>query len=85
MRLIDADKADVERIPTSYGSYSSGEDIKEWLGEQPTVEAMPVVHGRWDKNHPDDTVYYCTNCLIPQDWPTNYCPSCGAKMDGGAT
>ena len=37
MRLIDADKADVERISCFYGSECRIQDVQEWLDEQPTV------------------------------------------------
>lgn len=37
MRLIDADKADVERISCFYGSECRIKDVQEWLDEQPTV------------------------------------------------
>lgn len=46
-RLIDADKADVEKISCYYGSNCYVEDVQAWLDEQPTVDALPVVHGRW--------------------------------------
>ena len=38
MRLIDADKADVERISCFYGSECRIADVQEWLDEQPTVD-----------------------------------------------
>ena len=38
MRLIDADKADVERINCFYGSECRIADVQEWLDEQPTVD-----------------------------------------------
>ena len=38
MRLIDADKADVERINCFYGSECRLTDVQEWLDEQPTVK-----------------------------------------------
>ena len=46
---------------------------------QPTVDAVPVRHGKWEVT----PVYIkCSECgesfmLIPQ----NYCPNCGARMD----
>ena len=81
MRLIDADKAEVERINTSYGSYSSVEDIKEWLDEQPTIDSVPVVHGRWIPVYSEIAV--CSICgHVTGGLLTNYCPNCGAKMDG---
>ena len=63
------------------------------LVDAPTIEAEPVRHGRWD-----DTGRYtftdgslairCTECgaaLHLDEWEKyhwNYCPNCGAKMDG---
>ena len=50
-----------------------------------TVDAVPVVHGRWFAHHSHS--YECTCChakyitMRAKDW--NYCPNCGAKMDGG--
>ena len=47
----------------------------------------PVVHGRWIASH--DNFCACSICKYPvyfveAGWnQTNYCPNCGAKMDGG--
>ncbi len=54
-----------------------------------TVDAVPVVHGRWVK-----VDHYPPECSICGDiapltcdgeahYMGNYCPNCGAKMDGG--
>ncbi len=58
------------------------------VSEAPTVDAVEVVHGRWEKEfwHP----YRCSCCgktalLEPNGeyyCTSNYCPNCGAKMDG---
>ena len=43
-----------------------------------------VVHGRWIASH--DEFCACSICKYPVyvGWnQTNYCPNCGAKMDGG--
>lgn len=86
-RLIDANAADVEGISCYYGSRCYTDDVQEWLNEQPTVDAVPVVHGHWAWDTED--IYKCTNCgekshvkevMGKPDW--NYCPNCGAKMDG---
>ena len=53
------------------------------------VDVAPVRHGRWEMNsdRPDNII--CTNCDVGFDvWKHeakdfNYCPNCGAKMDGG--
>lgn len=57
-----------------------------------TIDTSPVVHGRWEKCENDGFEWY--QCSICQNRPLNdhnerpalsdYCPNCGAKMDGGA-
>lgn len=90
-RLIDADQADVDSIRCYYGNQCYLEDVQEWIDEQLTVDAVPVVHGRWElveyQTSPFgvDQEYQCSICGIPADYEniTRYCPNCGAKMDGG--
>ena len=50
----------------------------------PTVDAVEVVHGRWVELPMPRTQwkYRCGQCGCPQDYKHNYCPNCGAKMDG---
>lgn len=60
------------------------------LAALPAVEAAPVVHGRWIPRKGKWFVYYqCSVCGKKISYPsadgkafTNYCPNCGAKMDG---
>ena len=57
----------------------------------PAADVAPVRHGRWEKQN---GLYSCSECgkTCPYDvqadvieyWACNYCPKCGAKMDGGA-
>lgn len=51
------------------------ENVKDW---------MPVVHGHWDDTQMGfmycDTV--CSVCKTHSNSFYNYCPNCGAKMDG---
>lgn len=37
-------------------------------------------NGKWELNAPDDFIVYCSECMMPQDSPCNFCPSCGADM-----
>ena len=61
--------------------------IDEAIKNAPTIEAKPVVHGRWiSKNHHGyEWVFVCSNCDYIDGYPfndrSNYCPNCGAKMD----
>ena len=57
----------------------------------PTVDAVEVVHGRWIDGIGSYSTANCSVCgwKIPytEDYygylgKTNYCPNCGAKMDG---
>lgn len=65
--------------------------MRQALEECPAVDAVPVVHGRWEN-------YVCVACGFDLRWLTDgendleqwvwdegfdYCPNCGAKMDGG--
>ena len=36
--------------------------------------------GEWELNAPDDFIVYCSECMMPQDSPCNFCPNCGAEM-----
>lgn len=61
--------------------------IVEMLEKAETADVQPVVHGMWIPTK-DDNKKECSNCeiihLIAQ-YPhgqINYCPNCGAIMDG---
>ena len=51
------------------------------IEELPTVDAAPVVHGRWtDKG---SLSCRCSRCGCKSNNEYKYCPHCGTKMDGG--
>lgn len=58
------------------------EAVLKTMDEQPTIEAVPVVHGEWIKEmgafFPR---YICSACRekYGAEW-YRHCPSCGAKM-----
>ena len=52
--------------------------------DAPAADVVPVRHGRWIASH--DEFCQCSLCKYPvyAAWnTTNYCPNCGARMDGG--
>jgi rubrerythrin len=88
MRLIDADKLLQYYQKNHAAYYHSVTSIHRLIQQQPTVDAAPVVHGKWKllKNNSQSNFYMCSNCsyMVFSEWfLTDYCPSCGAKMDGG--
>lgn len=95
MRLIDADKLEVISYKGTEGWEDTFDAGVQWMAElidkQPTVEAVPVVHGKWIKNELLSTdfspVYDCSEChkSIVQKYLTlpQRCEHCGARMDGG--
>ncbi len=50
----------------------------------PTVDAAPVVHGRWGSNGiPDSMLSACSVCGFGCGaYSFRYYPNCGARMDG---
>lgn len=57
--------------------------------KEPAADVAPVVHGRWVKPVPGDGENYCSVCKAEQSWfygygyfEPDYCPNCGARMDG---
>ena len=64
------------------------DDFKKAIKKMPKgiiADVAPVVHGRWGE-YKFPPIICCSNC----DWATGieeknfqYCPNCGAKMDGG--
>lgn len=54
------------------------------IEDAPAVDAAPVVHGEWIELHEENghevgTCSHCRHVRIVD----NYCPNCGALMDGG--
>ena len=53
----------------------------------PAADVAPVRHGYWETNSDRPDSLICSVCKCGFDmWkhdPHNFCPNCGAKMDGG--
>ncbi len=67
---------------------TSGDYAAAWaeIAHAPSSDVEPVVHGEWE-NHFDYKMersgfYVCTQCIKMSAQKSDYCPNCGAKMDG---
>ena len=93
-RLIDAN-ALRETVTTDYYEhftrYHDTDQIAlvdmvcEAIEEAPTVDAVEVVHGRWIYEPVEFCIEKDIRCSVCRRYvkvPENYCPNCGAKMDG---
>lgn len=95
MRLIDVDTVMNAFTDECMGDESekmfSCHDIDRILDEVPTVDAAPVVHGRWEDKPTGrygQQQSWCSACRKPsgiggteKNRHRAYCPNCGAKMD----
>ena len=70
--------------------YYSTQSFRDVMKHRPTIDAVPVVHGKWihpDRREEATVSGRCSNC----GWEAHYyeddvadmpyCPNCGAKMD----
>ncbi len=100
MRLIDADALNDEMYHKSFevdngrNVWNSGLWIRykifeEAIRDAPTVDAVPVRHGKWTREN-NYGIWKCGECgckvnranpLKGNIWNYNYCPNCGAKME----
>ena len=97
-RLIYADKLlrDAEDYGPILNEMADFYDIKWLVDAQTTVDAAPVVHGKWvvEKVDATSTIFKCSKCyrevermndyfLKPTKFISHYYPycHCGAKMD----
>ena len=88
-RLIDANA--LWKVLDEAGLFVSGNPrhiAQQTVEEQPTVDAVEVVHGWWIKCESMVRSAQCSRCKgwftkhsVYEPYPP-YCPNCGAKMDG---
>lgn len=92
-KLINAD--DLLSLYNMSAIYEAGEfglgciEIINDIKNTPAVDAEPVRHGKWIEIDPRKDVegwieydYQCSICKEISWEGTNYCPNCGARMDG---
>ena len=88
------EKADYTLIANDADSCKA-DYLREIIESVPAADVVPVVHGHWIW-HEEEFEYECSACHCRFDYNhtfeifdhgfqyANYCPNCGAKMDGGA-
>ena len=92
MRLIDADALNYVRVRIAHddgtiGGYNAVVPSSE-IKNAPTVDAVPVRHGRWISRPAPSNSYcgylICSNCgeEVSDADEYNYCPNCGSDMRG---
>ena len=62
--------------------------VKFGLDRIPAADVAEVVHGKWENGNPICPVcggnkFKDLDADIWCDWQPDFCPNCGAKMDGG--
>lgn len=68
--------------------YENSEICTQEINSIPAADVAPVVHGRWENGNPicpvcGEDKFKNLDADIWCDWLPDYCPNCGAKMDGG--
>ena len=90
-RLIDFEKARNAVMQILAGKVTTPIAVKVSMAiQEATVDAVEVVHGRWLLEREPDGKPYCFHCSVCDDdfhhisinTAYDYCPNCGAKMDG---
>lgn len=80
-----------EALIAEYDRVHIGEagGARKLMVEAPACDVVEVVHGEWIEKHwyKRGDCYYtkncsCCNCAVKPKYTYNFCPKCGAKMDG---
>lgn len=83
-KAIIQDKWNDKAAPVSWSHAYA--DFIEDIENQPAADVAPVVHGKWVYHNFDTICSECRKPAIFDEWEqqaeTEFCPHCGAKMDG---
>ena len=83
--------------PTASGDFDeyASHDVPNVLRNMKVADVQPVKRGRWidiyewaemHDSRPSGmcTYYWCSECEKEQEKKSDFCPNCGARMDGDA-
>ena len=64
------------------------DEIRNKIRRMPAANVAEVVHGKWENGNPicpvcGENKFKDLDADIWCDWQPDFCPNCGAKMDGG--
>jgi rRNA maturation endonuclease Nob1 len=83
MRLIDADALNLDYEVEMADDWKTAHEIANVVKYAPTVDAVPVVRGKWqDVKGNLSWFYQCSECGVSNEYKTNFCKHCGADMRG---
>lgn len=88
--LIDRDALGVGPANPNVFKHSAYADgwnaLLKIIKQAPVIVAAPVVHGKWKMVGADKRgrggIFVCSACDKCSAFTCDYCPNCGAKMDG---
>lgn len=85
-RLIDAEKIDFNEVFGGQSDFAKDTRgaAQSLIDAQPTVEAVPVVHGEWVNEYINRYGHPCHCCSVcgfhASHQDKNFCPECGSDM-----
>ena len=68
-------------------AWAKGLEPSQYIEIITAADVAPVRHGRWVHHIAGGkqiSACWCSVCNVEHETEQNYCPNCGAKMDGGA-
>lgn len=80
-RYIDVDKLLNDFNNTKL--YKLSGQFERLIRDQPFADVQEVKRGKWGRSILADDFFRCSVCGAVWNRKFEYCPHCGAKMDGG--
>lgn len=73
-------------IEAAKHAWAKGLEPSQYIEALPAADVAPVVHARWIPFHSEvaGDIQYCSACDVGNTAKSDFCPHCGAMMDGGA-